>query len=91
MRSVIIFALFALAMCQNPLFDAMTGFNTKLGVTGNDNGNNCLIGLMTELQQAGPLYQDYITENLVALLADASTFAQGFEPAVQAACEPFGH
>ena len=91
MRSVIIFALLALAMCQsgNPLFDAMTGFNTKLGVSGNDNGNNCLTGLITELYQAAPLYQDYVAENLVGLVNDASTFAQGFEPAVQAACLPF--
>ena len=90
MRSVIIFALLALAMCQsgNPLVDAVTGFNNKLGLAG-DNGNNCLTGLITELYQAAPLYQDYVAENLVGLVNDASTFAQGFEPAVQAACQPF--
>ena len=89
MRSIIIFALVALAVCQNPLFDAMTGFNNKLGVSGNDNGNNCLTGLITELYQAAPLYQDYVAENLIALATDASAFAEGFEPAVQAACQPF--
>ena len=89
MRSIIIFALLALALCQyNPLLD----INNRLGLTGDsqtENANTCWTGLFSQIQQFTPVIQDYQAEDLVALLADAATFVQQFEPTVQTACQAY--